>query len=108
MTTQWRLVGIFSLDDLRSFLFDESLEMVAVAGDVAGDVVVAVEGHDSLASAIQRFTDQNLDELPVVDGENKILGLLSRREVVAHYNQVVGDLRREERDHKTEEHPSFS
>ena len=60
------LVGIFSLDDLRSFLFDESLEMVAVAGDVAGDVVVAVQGHDSLASAIQRFTDQNLMNYPLL------------------------------------------
>jgi CIC family chloride channel protein len=90
------LVGVFSLDDLRSFLFDESLEMVAVASDVAGDNIVAVHGSDSLATAIQRFTDQNLDELPVVDGDGQVQGLLSRREVVAYYNQVVGDLRHEE------------
>lgn len=97
--TDGRLTGIFNLNDLRSYLFDDSLAMIAVAQDVAvtGEDIIAITPRDSLASALRCFTVRNLEELPVVDPDDRtrFLGLLSRRDVIAHYNAAVDELRRQ-------------
>lgn len=88
------LHGIFNLNDLRSYLYDEALGLVAVAQDIATTDIISVRPQDTLASALQRFTRRNLEELPVVanDGSGRFLGLLTRREVIAAYNRVVEEL----------------
>lgn len=93
-----RLCGIFSLNDLRSFLYDESLGLVAVAEDVATSEVTTVRPADSLATALRCFTDRNLEELPVVDDERRFLGLLTRRQVIAYYNEVLDEIRAQRRE----------
>ena len=89
------MTGIFSMNDLRSFLYDDSLGLVAVAQDIATDHIIAIQPKDSLATTMRRFTELNVDALPVVDDEEEMtfLGMLSRREVITHYNKVVDDLR---------------
>lgn len=89
------LSGIFSMNDLRSFLYDESLGLVVVAQDIATDHMIVLQPRDSLATAMRRFTELNIDELPVVNNEEEMqfLGLLSRRELITHYNKVVEELR---------------
>lgn len=84
-----RMVGIFTDDDVRSYLFDETIWRLAVARDVMTQKVVSVSPHDDLNTALQRFTSMNLDELPVLDEEDpgKLLGMLTRRETIAFYNR---------------------
>jgi CIC family chloride channel protein len=84
-----RMVGIFTDDDVRSYLFDESIWRLAVARDVMTQKVVSVSPHDDLNTALQRFTSMNLDELPVIDDDDpgKLLGMLTRRETIAFYNR---------------------
>jgi len=95
-----QLVGIFNMNDLRSFLFDDTLGMVAVAEDVATKEIITLRPRDSLATAMRRFTQRNLEELPVVadDDEKRFLGLLTRRQVIAYYNTVVDSLRDRRRE----------
>lgn len=90
-----QLRGLFSLDDLRSFLYDEALGLVAVAEDIATPDFEVITPKDSLSTAIRRFTERNSEELPVVvsNKDHTFLGFLSRREVIAHYNQVVDEMR---------------
>jgi CIC family chloride channel protein len=40
---------------------------------------------------MQRFTELNLDELPVVETENasRLLGMLRRKDAIARYNQAL-------------------
>lgn len=96
------LCGIFNMNDLRSFLYDDALGMIAVADDIATKDIIIIRTHDTLASAMRRFTLKNLEELPVIeeleDGQRKFLGLIGRRQVIAHYNQVVDHLRRQRAD----------
>ena len=99
----------FALDDLRAFLYDETLGLVAVAQDVADDQFVAITPRDSLATALRYFTDRNLEELPVIDPDTgHFLGLLSRRQVIGRYNSVVDDMRAQRRqdgyDHGEDSH----
>ena len=53
--------------------------------------VVSVTPENDLNTALKRFTELNLDELPVVEKGNpqKLLGMLRRKDVIAHYNSTL-------------------
>lgn len=92
-----RFVGIFSMDDVRTYLFDDSIWHLANARDVMTSRVVSVTPEDDLNTALRRFTELNLDELPVVaqDNPTELLGMLSRKDVIARYNQRLASYRRD-------------
>ena len=58
--------------------------------------MVTVTPGDDLHTALKRLTELNLDEIPVVspDDPAQLLGLLSRRELVAAYTNQIEALRR--------------
>ncbi len=89
MDAEHNMVGIFSDDDVRSYLYDDTLWNLAVARDVMTSNLITVSPNDDLNTALKRFTSLNLDELPVIDPEEpgKLLGMLRRKEVIAAYNQ---------------------
>ena len=91
------MVGIFSDDDVRSYLFDQTLWRLAIARDVMTSAIVKVSPDDDLNSALQKFTALNLDELPVVDDREpgRLLGFLRRKETIAAYNRRILEHRRE-------------
>jgi CIC family chloride channel protein len=84
-------VGIFSSDDVRAHLFNDSLWELANARDIMTTRIVSVTPQDDLNTAMKRFTELNLDELPVVDCSNptQLLGMLRRRDVIACYNEKL-------------------
>jgi len=86
-----RFVGIFSTDDVRSYLYNELIWELANARDVMTTRVVSVTPEDDLNTALTRFTTLNLDELPVVavDNSQTLLGMLRRKDVIARYNQQM-------------------
>jgi CIC family chloride channel protein len=90
------LVGIFSSDDVRSHLYNEELWQLAIARDVMTSYVVSVTPEDDLNTALKRFTDRNLDELPVLspDDSSKLLGMLRRHDVIACYNQKLQEFQK--------------
>jgi CIC family chloride channel protein len=86
-----KLVGIFSTDDVRRYLLDRSLWELANARDAMTSKVLSVTLDDDLNTALKRFTELNLDELPVVEPGNAqhLLGMLRRKDVIARYNQSM-------------------
>ena len=95
-----RFVGIFSSDDVRSHLFNDSVWQLANARDVMTTRVVTVTPKDDLNVALKRFTELNLDELPVVEAvcPTQLIGMLRRRDVIACYNQKLHEFQRRARD----------
>ncbi|TWT79205.1 H(+)/Cl(-) exchange transporter ClcA [Planctomycetes bacterium CA13] len=83
------IVGIFTDNDVRSYLYDDTLWELAVARDVMVTEFTSVAPDDDLNTALKRFTSMNVDELPVIDPKNKkkLLGMVRRKEVIAAYNQ---------------------
>ncbi len=81
-----RMIGIFSADDVRSYLYDEAIWQLAVARDVMTTKIVTVTPSEDLNSALRKFTALNVDELPVVEG-GALLGMLRRKEAIAAYNR---------------------
>lgn len=86
---QQRFIGIFSAEDVRSYLYDDTIWEIANARDVMNSRVITVTPADDLNTALTRFTALNIDELPVVspDDPQKILGVLRRKETIAAYNR---------------------
>jgi chloride channel protein, CIC family len=84
-----RMVGIFSADDVREYLYDDSIWKLANARDVMIANYLYVLPQDDLNTALERFTQLNIDELPVLaDAESRrLIGMLRRKETIGFYNR---------------------
>ncbi len=89
------MVGIFSANDVRAFIYDESMWRVAIARDIMVTDFLSVTLDDDLNTALRRFTARNIDELPVIDTPSgRVLGLLRRKDVIAFYNERLEEQKR--------------
>lgn len=90
-----KMVGIFSINDIRGVLFAPEIEHLVLMKDIGtGDIIKTTPAED-LNTVLQKFTTKNIDGLPVVqtDDPNRLIGMLNRREVIAFYNQKVAELK---------------
>jgi chloride channel protein, CIC family len=90
-----RLTGIFTLRELRLALVGAEWGPLVVADDLAHRPVISVTPDDNLHTALQRLTELNIDEIPVVspNDSGQLLGLLSRRELSMAYSTRIESLR---------------
>ncbi|PWB67962.1 MAG: chloride channel protein, partial [Deltaproteobacteria bacterium] len=87
-----KLSGILSINDIRSVLFEDTVDRLIVAGDVATPHVVRIRMHDTLQKALDEMAALNVDELPVVrsDGQDEIVSMLSKRDIIDYYYGRTG------------------
>ncbi len=92
------LVGIFSLNTVRSMLAGDVADNLVLAIDLATPDVITITPIETLHQAMRLFTLKNIDELPVVDPDNpkKVLGMLPRKLVIATYNKKIQELKASE------------
>ncbi|OGP84163.1 MAG: hypothetical protein A2Y95_11275 [Deltaproteobacteria bacterium RBG_13_65_10] len=90
-----RLSGMISFQDYREVAFEKGLEDVLVVHDLMKTFAQTVTERDDLHTALERMGQQDLEEIPVVDVHDalRVVGILSRRDVVAAYNRAVVRLR---------------
>lgn len=95
MNAERQMVGIFSADDVRSYLYNETIWKLANARDIMVSNIVSVTPNTDLNLALRKFTARNLDELPVLDPNEpgKLLGMLRRKETIAAYNRRLFELK---------------
>jgi chloride channel protein, CIC family len=89
-----RLVAIFSINDVRGVLFSTGLDDLVRMRDIGTGDIITTTPSDDLNSALQKFTTKNIDSLPVVsdDDPNQLIGMLSRRDVIAFYNAKIQEM----------------
>lgn len=82
-----RMIGIVSINDIRSVLFEETIDQLIVARDVATPNVVRVHWNDTLQQALDKMAAINVDELPVAREEtpDEIVTMISKRDIVDYY-----------------------
>jgi len=92
---QGRLVGIFSINDVRSVLFAPEIEHLVVMKDIGTSQIIKTAADEDLNTVLNKFTTKNIDSLPVVaeDDPTRLTGMLNRREVIAFYNQKVAEMK---------------
>ncbi len=97
MDERGRLTGIFSSTDIRGVLFSEGIEHLIRMKDICTSEIIVTTPGDDLNTVLQKFTQKNIDSLPVVKEEDHgvLIGMLRRREVIAFYNQTIGEMKGE-------------
>lgn len=95
VNSEHKMVGIFSLRDLRAVLTGNGSGDLIVAADIATQSVLTVTPEDDLNSAMRRFTQKNIDYLPIVaeDDKGRVLGMLNRRDVISAYHERLTKIR---------------
>lgn len=86
-----KFCSIFSINDVRAVLFSREIEPLVVMKDVGTSDIIATTPSEDLNTVLQKFTIKNIDSLPVVKEEDPraLIGMLSRREVIAYYNEQI-------------------
>ncbi|MFA7382473.1 MAG: chloride channel protein [Desulfurivibrionaceae bacterium] len=86
-----RMIGVVSLQDVKSILHDERQRLSARVGDICTRKVVVLTPEDNLYTALALFDTRGLEEIPVVEAEDNrwVVGMLKRREAIAAYNKEV-------------------
>jgi CIC family chloride channel protein len=91
LDTQARLTGAVLLQDLKHALSHSGdLEHAYHISDFKQDIT-PVRITQSLDSVVDRFAETGFDRLPVVDGEDKLVGSVLMSDIMRQYNQEVAN-----------------
>ena len=92
-----KLSGILSINDVRNILYEDSLFDLVVVGDLARKSVTLQE-DDNLYTALVKFVDSDLGQIPVVQEErpDEILGLINRADVFRAYKNHLSTIHESE------------
>lgn len=77
------LLGVIRLDALKGTISDGALLGMIVAADVVDRTVEPITTGMSLSEVAARFGDTDLERLPVVDGERRLVGTVAMRDLLA-------------------------
>ncbi len=88
VSEQGKMTGILSINDIREVLFEESLNHIILAKDVATPNVMRVFWRETLQDALDKMAALQLDELPVVKEEapEEIVAMISKRDIISYYH----------------------
>jgi len=87
-----KLVGTFSMDEIKQFMKDESyLSPLVVAADIASPPLTCLYPDDSLDFVMHQFGRYNVDELPVLESKtsSQLIGSVKRQEIIETYNREI-------------------
>ncbi|MFH2093967.1 MAG: chloride channel protein [Pseudomonadota bacterium] len=87
--------GIFSLNDIREVIFTLHIETLVVMKDIMITSLIITTPSEDLNTVLLKLTQKNIDALPVVSENNsrQLIGLIYRRDIIAHYNQHVNKIK---------------
>ncbi|HEU5361147.1 MAG TPA: chloride channel protein [Candidatus Deferrimicrobiaceae bacterium] len=82
-----KMTGILSINDVREFMFEESINQLILARDVATPNVERVLWKDTLQQALDKMAALNVDELPVVreEARDEIVTMITKRDIINYY-----------------------
>jgi CIC family chloride channel protein len=86
---QQHMTGLISIDQIRKFLDEQPEGLPVIAHDLASPPGLTLSLEDDLDTALDRFLALDVEELPVIDSRDRlrVVGLLSRRDIIAVYNR---------------------
>jgi CIC family chloride channel protein len=85
------LSGIISVQDFLGVVFEKDLLDLVVVKELATTDVTTVYAWENLDEAMRKIGYRNIEQLPVVAQNNskKLIGLISRRDMVSAYNRAL-------------------
>lgn len=73
-----KIVGILNLNSLKSFIFREELWQLVLVTDMMVEDFPFAKFDEDLYSCMEKFDKFEVDDFPVLNNENKVVGILSR------------------------------
>lgn len=85
------LTGMITIHDFLEISSEEELLDLVVLKELAEPDVATATPDDSLAQAMDKISLRDFELLPVVapDNHKKVIGVLSRRDMIAAYNKAI-------------------
>lgn len=74
-----RLVGVVSLEDIVRAL--QKNDLSAITSQYMTSDVITVASYDSIVKAIRTFTERKLGRLPVIDDDQKLVGIITKGDI---------------------------
>jgi CIC family chloride channel protein len=86
-----QMVGVISLQDVKTILHDEKSRVNASVGNICARNVITLTPDDDLYTAMTLFDKKGIEEIPVVETQKErwVVGMLKRRDALAAYNREV-------------------
>ena len=87
-----RLTGVISIQNVREFMLESAdLADIVIAKEIATPDVITVMDTHNLNEAMESFALIDIDQLPVVGADNphKVIGMISRMDVMTAYEKEV-------------------
>ncbi|WP_028320177.1 chloride channel protein [Desulfatiglans anilini] len=84
-----RFLGMVHLDDVREFLFHPDLYHSVLVEEVMQRDVPTVSLDDDLGHVFQLFDEERVWSLPVVHGDGRFAGLISKATILDHYRREL-------------------
>lgn len=83
------MTGIISFQDFKEVIFEHGLEDLVVVKELATEKIITITPDENLDDAFKKIGTKNIEQLPVVSKDNprKIVGMLSRRDIISAYNK---------------------
>ena len=90
-----KMIGIFSINDIRGVLFDDEVGDLVRMKDVANTTIIFTTPSEDLNEVFKKCTIRNLQRIPVVSEEDHsvLVGMLDRREMIQYYNQRIEEIK---------------
>ena len=82
------VVGILSQFDLFKPLYDQLQLNTTTVARYHSTRVISVQADDMLIDVAEVFMSHAIRRVPVVDAENKLVGIISRRDIVRYIRDV--------------------
>ncbi|RLE16583.1 MAG: Cl- channel voltage-gated family protein [Acidobacteria bacterium] len=73
-----KVVGILSISDVKSFMFRDDLWRLLIVSDIMRDDVTYLSESDDILSAQEKFDFLEIEDLPVLDEDKNLRGVLTR------------------------------
>ena len=91
VNAQGELSGIISVQDFMGVVFEHDLMDLVVVKELATTDVITVHAHEDLDQTMRKIGYRNIEQVPVVDRvqHSKLVGIISRRDIVAAYNRAL-------------------
>ncbi len=90
-----RMVGIFSLTDIRRIYLEEAVGDFIIARDFMIDNVITAESDEDLDRVLERMTVNNINAIPIMDpvNEGQVLAILERNAIGRAYDKRLHALK---------------
>ncbi len=94
-----KMVGIFSLTDLRRIYLEDVVEDFVIVRDFMIDTVISAKLDDNLDEVLRRLTSNNINAIPIMDPneEGKVLAVMERSEIGRAYDRRLRAFKQGER-----------